>query len=395
MVLDDGTIGTAAVPSGASTGEHEALELRDHDQKRFGGKGVQKAVARVNGAIAAAVKGLSADDQQKIDQTMIALDGTPGKSNLGANAILGVSLACARAAAESVHLPLYQYLRQNLFTWVSGWNLPRPMFNVLNGGVHAGWAMDIQEYMLVPQQAECAEQIRCGVEVFHALGQMLAKRKLPVTVGDEGGYAPKLAGNEAVIKLLVAAVERAGYQSGRDVRYSLDVAASQLYARGKYHWKADRFSGTAAKVIERYRELIARYPMVSIEDGLAENDWDGWTQMTAVLGSSTLLVGDDLFVTQAARVKLGVERKAGNAVLIKLNQVGTLSETVQTMALTRQYGLATIVSHRSGETTDDFIADLAVAGGAQYLKAGSLSRGERIAKWNRLMEIAAEVTDKK
>ncbi len=391
VALSDGSSGTAAVPSGASTGSHEAHELRDGDPKRYAGLGVQRAVANVTGPITKAVVGLDASRQRQADERMIALDGTADKSKLGANAILGVSLALARAAAASLHLPLYQYLRQSFFSGERTWRLPTPMMNVLNGGAHANWSLDFQEFMLLPQQAAVAERVRCGAEVFHALGRLLAKRKFSTAVGDEGGYAPTLGSNEAALKLLLLAITAAGYKSGLDVKLGIDVAASEFYHRGKYRLRVEGRTLTSDQLIARYRRWIQRYPLATIEDGLAEDDWDGWQALTKSLGKSVTLVGDDLFVTNRTRLEQGVARGVANAVLVKVNQIGSLSETVETMVYARAHGYALAVSHRSGETADDFIVDLAAASNAEYLKAGSLSRGERVAKWNRLLAIAAEV----
>ena len=392
VVLDTGASGCSAVPAGASRGQHEARERRDGG-KRFGGLGVRRAVANVTDVIAPALRGLPAADQAVLDARMLTLDTSSGKAKLGANAMLGVSLAAARAAANEAKLPLYRYLRQSLFTDVTGWSLPTPMANILNGGAHAGWSIDFQEFMVLPQQRSAAEQVRCGAEIFHALGRLLARRKLPVTVGDEGGYAPRLSGNEAPLKLLALAVRASGYRLGRDVRFGLDPAASEFYRGGVYRLRSERRSLRTDAMIQRYRAWVKKYPIATIEDGLSEDDWSGWQRLTAALGASVTLVGDDLFVTDTARLQRGIDQGVANAILVKPNQVGTLTETVAAMRLARSHGYQIAVSHRSGETTDTFIVDLAVAGQAEYLKAGSFSRGERVAKWNRLMAIAEQVAD--
>ncbi|MDD5110141.1 MAG: phosphopyruvate hydratase [Patescibacteria group bacterium] len=391
VVLSDGTAATAAVPSGASTGVHEAHELRDGDAKRYGGSGVLRAVANVNGPIATALRGTAVRDVKVIDQRLVTLDGTPNKSKLGANAILGVSMAVVRAAAASARQPLYRFLRSVYFPGVSGWRLPTPMCNIMNGGAHANWSIDVQEFMVLPQQQKVNERIRCGAEIFHVLGKLLKKKRLPTTVGDEGGFAPRLSGNEAALKLVCAAVGQAGYRLGTDVRLGLDVAASGLYQKGKYRFKTDGKTYRAEQLVELYRRWTQRYPLATIEDGMAEDDWEGWKVLTTELKKSTTLIGDDLFVTNTERLQQGIQREVANAILIKPNQVGTVSETAAAINLARQHRYQIAVSHRSGETCDDFITDLAVAANAEYLKAGSFSRGERMAKWNRLMEIAAEV----
>lgn len=388
--LGNGVIGCAAVPAGTSRGAHEARERRDGG-RRYGGFGVRRAVANVEGPIAAGLKGLAVENQAALDARLIELDGTASKGRLGANTLVGVSLAAARAAAAAARLPLFRSLRRALFPEVRGWQLPMVMANILNGGLHASWTADVQEFMVLPQQTSAAEQVRCGAEIFHALGQMLARRKLPSTVGHEGGYAPPLANNEAGILLVCAAVKRAGYRLDRDVKLGLDVAASELYRGRTYRLAREGTTLTADELIARYRRWAAKYPLATVEDGLAEDDWAGWARLTARLGRRLTLVGDDLFATNVSRLRLGLARHVANAVLIKPNQVGTLTETVATMRLARQHGYRLAVSHRSGETADTFIVDLAVAGQAEFLKAGSFSRGERVAKWNRLLEIATEV----
>lgn len=387
VTLRDGALGAAAVPSGASTGRHEAHELRDGDD-RYGGLGVRRAVSHVNGPIARQVVGMPATDQRGLDAQLVALDGTLGKTKLGANATLGVSMAVARAAAASQRLPLFRYLRQRCFSSLGGWRMPVPMCNLINGGLHGGWNLDVQEFMVLPQQTRTSERIRCAAEVFHQLKLVLAKRRQVTAVGDEGGFAPRLPSNEAALKMLVAAVKAAGYRLERDVQFGLDPAASEWYSRGRYRLKVDRVSGNAEAMVERLVRWVARYPIATIEDGLAEDDWDGWAILTRRLGKTVTLIGDDLFVTNPLRLRQGVRRHVANAILIKPNQIGTVSETAETMELARTSGYGMAVSHRSGETNDDFIVDLAVAANADYLKAGSLCRGERVAKWNRLMEIA-------
>ena len=385
--LSGGTIGRAAVPSGASTGVHEALELRDGDSKRYGGKGVLKAVANVNQAIAAKLKGADASNQKAVDDVLIALDGTENKSKLGANAMLGVSLAAAHAAAAASNLPLYRYLNRDAHV------LPVPMMNVLNGGKHADSSVDMQEFMIVPQGAPTfAECIRAGAEVFHALAAVLKKLGHSTNVGDEGGFAPSLGSNEEPLELLLEAIAKAGYKPGSDVAIALDPASSEFCEDGKYVFaRSDESRRDAAEMVKFYSEWIHKYPIVSIEDGLAEEDWDGWKLLTRELGSRVQLVGDDLFVTNPKFLERGIREKVGNSILIKLNQIGTLSETLRTIEIARAAGYSAVISHRSGETEDTTIADLAVASGAGQIKTGSLSRSERTAKYNRLMKIADEL----
>ena len=387
--LASGVVGRAAVPSGASTGEHEAHELRDGDKKRYRGKGVRQAIANVDGPIAAALTSLDASQQARIDRRLLELDGTPNKSKLGANAILGVSMACAHAAASDAGLPLYRYLGGS-----DARVLPVPLMNVLNGGAHADNNVDLQEFMIVPHGfAAFAEALRAGAEVFHTLREVLNERGLATGVGDEGGFAPNLDSNEAALKLLMEAIERAGYRPGApadggQVALALDAAASEFHKSGRYVLEGEGGrSLTSAEMVDYYAQLCARYPIVSIEDGLFEDDWDGWTLLTERLGATTQLVGDDLFVTNPARVRMGLERKAANAVLIKVNQIGTLTETLETIALARENGYANVVSHRSGETEDTTIADLAVATNCGQIKTGSASRSDRIAKYNQLLRI--------
>jgi enolase len=391
-VLDDGSVGVASVPSGASTGSHEALELRDGGA-RYGGLGVLKAVANVNGPIAKAVKGMDGENVRALDEKMIKLDGTPNKSKFGANAILAVSLATARAASVSAKLPLYQFLRKAYSLEFGAYKLPIPMMNVLNGGAHANWTVDFQEFMIVPLQKTESERIRCGAEIFHALGKLLKAKGFATGKGDEGGYAPTLGGNEVAMKMIVAAITKAGYKAWGEVAIALDPASSEFYdAKTKrYILKADKKTLTAEQMISLYEKWMQKYPLISVEDGLAEDDWDNWTRLTRALGSRLQLVGDDLFVTNVERLKQGIDCGAGNAILIKLNQIGTLTETMDAIALARSADYKVVISHRSGETMDTTIADLAVAVNAEYIKTGSLSRSERVEKYNRLLEIETEV----
>ncbi|HVR88879.1 MAG TPA: phosphopyruvate hydratase [Candidatus Limnocylindria bacterium] len=390
VFLAGGAVGTAMVPSGASTGAHEAVELRDGDAKRYGGKGVLTAVGHVDDVIAPELIGESASDQSAIDALLRELDGTADKSRLGANAMLGVSLACARAAAGSVGLPLYRYLGGPIAR-----TLPVPMMNVLNGGKHATDSADMQEYMLVPLgAASFREAVRMGSEVFHALKALLHENGMGTGVGDEGGFAPSgLTSNEQPIELILAAIDRAGYRAGRDCALALDPAATELFTKGKYSLAREKTALDADGMIEKYVDWRDRYPIVSIEDGLAEDDWDGWKKLTRVLGDRMQLVGDDLFVTNVERIRRGVADGCANAVLIKLNQIGTLSETIEAVELAHRSGYAAVISHRSGETEDTTIADLCVALNTGQIKTGSLSRSERVAKYNRLMEIEIELGD--
>ena len=390
VTLASGAFGRAAVPSGASTGEHEALELRDGDADRYGGKGVQLAVQSIEERIAPALNGLLAADQIEIDRLMIELDGTPTKSKLGANAILAVSMAVARAAAEDVGLPLYRYLGGPMAR-----TLPVPMMNILNGGAHATNTVDFQEYMVVPVGAETfADAVRMGAEVFHALKKVLVKRKLSTGVGDEGGFAPDLGTDEDALKVVVEAIESAGYSPGTQVAIALDCAASELFKAGSYTFKKSG-GGTksADAMIELYTRWLDEYPIVSIEDGLSEDDWDGWAKLTASLGDRVQLVGDDLFVTNTERLARGIASDVGNAILIKLNQIGTLTETLESIEMAKANGYQSIISHRSGETEDTFIADLAVATGAGQIKTGSASRTDRVAKYNQLLRIEEQLGD--
>ena len=384
--LASGASGSAMVPSGASTGEYEAHELRDGDEKRYLGKGVLKAVENVNGKIASLLKGSDCLEQSSIDRKLIELDGTPTKSKLGANAILGVSLACAQAAAAFTKAPLFRYLGGP-----NARRLPIPMVNVINGGAHAANTLDFQEFMLVPHSSSTFfENIRIACEVFHTLKKNLRKQGLTTAVGDEGGFAPDLPGSEAAIKFLLDAISDAGYTPGEEVSLALDVAASELFDRqsGQYVFKkssGDKLS--SAQLIDLYSDWCEKFPIVSIEDGLDENDWDGWRSLTEKLGTRCQLVGDDLFVTNTERLARGIENSVANAVLVKLNQIGTVTETLETIDLAHRNSYRAVISHRSGETEDSFIADLAVATGAGQIKTGSVSRGERTAKYNRLLYI--------
>jgi enolase len=390
VALASGAAGRAAVPSGASTGEHEAVELRDGDEKRFGGKGVLEAVRNVNEVIGPRLEGMAAEDQIAVDLAIRALDGTPNKSHLGANALLAVSLAVARAAAQDAGLPLYRYLGGPLARV-----LPLPLMNILNGGAHASNTVDVQEFMVVPIGAETfPEGLRVGVEVFHALKKVLAKRGLATAVGDEGGFAPDLPNDEAALEAIMAAIAAAGYEAGKDVAIALDVAASELYQDSSYVFKKSGGGKKSAdEMIALYKTWIDRYPIVSIEDGLAEDDWAGWAKLTEALASRVQLVGDDLFCTNADRLWRGIEDGVANAILIKVNQIGTLTETLECIELARSNAYGVVISHRSGETEDTFIADLAVATGVGQIKTGSASRTDRVAKYNQLLRIAEELGD--
>jgi enolase len=382
-----GVVEEAMVPSGASTGANEAVELRDGDPHRYGGKGVRKAVMAVNDLIGPAIEGLDATAQREIDQRLIELDGSPNKSQLGANAILGVSLAVARAASVSLAMPLFRYLGGPAAA-----TLPVPMMNVINGGKHAEGALEFQECMIVPLGAESeAEAVRCGSEVFHAIGRILHERGLPTLVGDEGGYAPPLETPQQALDLIVAAIERAGYKPGTDVAIALDPASSEFYEDGKYYPLSRDRAASVDDMIALYAELCDRYPIVSIEDGLAESDWAGWQKLTTALGDRIQLVGDDLFATNVQFLERGIRESAANAILIKLNQIGTLTETLDCIAMAQKAGFGTVLSHRSGETEDTTIADLAVATSAGQIKTGSLSRSDRTAKYNRLMAIEEQL----
>jgi enolase len=388
VILSSGVIGRAAVPSGASTGEHEAIELRDNDKERYGGKGVQNAVQNIQETIAPALAGADAIDQMGIDAALNELDGTPNKGNLGANAILAVSMATARAAAQELGLPLWRYLGGPLARV-----MPVPMMNILNGGAHATNTVDLQEYMIIPVGAESfSEGLRMGTEVFHALKKVLVKRKLSTGVGDEGGFAPDLKSDEEAITVVLEAIEAAGFTPGQQIALALDCAASELHKDGTYTFKKSG-AGTkdAAGMVELYTSWIDKYPIVSIEDGLSEDDWDGWKLLTEAIGDRCQLVGDDLFVTNTERLSRGIEEGVANSILIKVNQIGTLTETLEAIEMARSAGYLSVISHRSGETEDTFIADLAVGTGAGQIKTGSASRTDRVAKYNQLLRIEQQL----
>jgi enolase len=387
VVLEDGTVARAAVPSGASTGQFEAVELRDGDAARYLGKGVERAVENVNSLIANEIVGMDARSQVAIDEMLINLDGTPNKSRLGANATLGVSLVIAKAAAASAGVPLYQYLGG-----VNARVLPVPMMNILNGGKHADNNVDIQEFMIMPVGASSwREALRMGAEVFHALRKVLQRQGLATGVGDEGGFAPNLASNEAALQAIMQAIELAGYVPGEDIALALDIAATELFQEGFYVLAGEGRQLTSAEMVDFYADLIDRFPIASIEDGLAEEDWDGWRLMTEKLGHRVQLVGDDIFVTNTERLARGIENKAANSVLIKLNQIGTLTETLEAIEMAKRAGFTAVVSHRSGETEDTTIADLVVAVNAGQIKTGAPSRGERVAKYNQLLRIEEQL----
>lgn len=384
VILESGIIGRAAVPSGASTGEREALEMRDGDKKRFGGKGVLNAVINVNEKIKPVITGMDVFDQYSIDSAMLELDGTKTKSNLGANAILGVSMACLKAAAKEKKMPLYKYVGE-------GTTLPVPMMNILNGGAHADNKLDFQEFMIIPQRDTIHERVRVGSEVFHALKSVLNERKLSTGVGDEGGFAPDLESNTEGFELIMEAIKKAGYEPGIDVKLAIDVAASEFYSDGKYNLVGEGRSLTTDELINFYKELVSKYPIISIEDPVDENDWEGFAKITKELGNKIQLVGDDLFVTNKECLQKGIDLKAGNAILLKVNQIGTITETLETIKLAKENGYKTIISHRSGETEDTTIADLAVGLDLGQIKTGSMSRTDRICKYNQLMRIEEEL----
>ena len=387
VVLEDGAFGSAIVPSGASTGEHEAVELRDGDQKRYLGKGVLKAVENVNKKLAPHIIDSDATDQANIDRILISLDGTPNKEKMGANAILGVSLAVARAAANSLEVPFYRYIGG-----VNAHVIPTPMMNVINGGSHADWNIDIQEFMIIPTGANTfREALRMGVEVFHHLKSVLKKAGHVVSVGDEGGFAPALKSNEEALQNIMNAIENAGYEPGKDILIALDPASSEFFENGKYNLRSENRLLTANDMVDYYSELVEKYPIVSIEDGLAENDWEGWAVLTEKLGGKIQLVGDDLFVTNSEILSRGIKENIANSILIKLNQIGTVTETLNTIEMAHKAGYKTIISHRSGETEDTTIADIAVAVNSGQIKTGSASRTDRIAKYNRLLRIEEEL----
>lgn len=392
VYLDCGVYGEASVPSGASTGTYEALELRDGDKKRYGGKGVLQAVDNVNAAVSKLLIGEEVAEQEKIDRKMIELDGTENKSKLGANAILSVSLAVARAGAAVEGKELYQYLRNKFWQNEKKWVMPLAMMNVLNGGKHAPGSVDLQEFMIMPKAKTFSESLRWGAEIYQGLKKLIYDQGLPVGVGDEGGFMPKLKSHRAVLELLVQAIKAAGYEPEKQAAIALDPAASEVYIDGKYVLKTENKELTSEEMVEMYADWVKQYPVVSIEDGLAEDDWEGFRLMTKKLGGKIQIVGDDLYVTNVKRLKQGIKEKATNAILIKLNQIGTLTETVQAIKLARQNKMAVIISHRSGETEDSFIADLAVASNCGQIKTGAPCRSERIAKYNRLLEIERELS---
>ncbi|NLM25788.1 MAG: phosphopyruvate hydratase [Firmicutes bacterium] len=389
VILADGSIGRAIVPSGASTGAFEAVELRDGDKSRFLGKGVLKAVANVNEIIAPEIIGMDASRQVEIDKVLIELDGTPNKGKLGANAILAVSMAVARAAAESVGLPLYQYLGG-----VNAHELPVPMMNILNGGEHADNNVDIQEFMIMPVSAKSfREALRMGAEVFHNLKSVLASKGLNTAVGDEGGFAPNLQSNEEAIQVILEAVEKAGYKPGEDICIALDVAATELFKDGKYHLTGEGKVLDTDEMIAYYQDLVSKYPIVSIEDALSEDEWDGWKKLTEAIGDKVQLVGDDLFVTNTERLAKGIDLGIANSILIKVNQIGTLTETLNAIEMAKRAGYTAVVSHRSGESEDTTIADLAVATNAGQIKTGAPSRTDRVAKYNQLLRIEEDLDE--
>ncbi|MBR4926789.1 MAG: phosphopyruvate hydratase [Alphaproteobacteria bacterium] len=389
VVLDDGSFGRAAVPSGASTGAHEAVELRDGDATRFGGKGVQKAVNAVNVDLYDEIIGMDATEQIEIDRTMIELDGTENKGRFGANAILGISLAVSKAAAESAGLPLYRYIGGTL-----AHTLPVPMMNILNGGKHADNPIDIQEFMIMPVGAtSCSEAIRMGAEVFQALKSNLKKAGMNTNVGDEGGFAPAIGSAKEALDFIVKSIETAGYKPGDDVVIALDAASSEFYKDGKYHLEGEGKVLTNAELVKYYEELVNTYPIMSIEDGMAEDDWEGWDMLTKTLGGRIQLVGDDLFVTNTKRLSMGIEKQVANSILVKVNQIGSLTETLEAVDMAHRAGYTAVLSHRSGETEDATIADIAVATNCGQIKTGSLSRSDRLAKYNQLIRIEEELGD--
>jgi len=389
VVLEDGFVGRAAVPSGASTGAHEAVELRDGDKKRYLGKGVLKAVEAVNGEIYEALRGMEAEDQRRIDAALIALDGTKNKSRLGANAILGVSLAAAKAAADASGLPLYRYVGGT-----SAYVLPVPMMNIINGGAHADNPIDIQEFMIMPVGADtCRDSIRIGSEIFHTLRKALKDAGHNTNVGDEGGFAPNLKSADEALGFITKSIEAAGYKPGDDVVLALDCAATEFYKNGKYHIEGEGKVLDSGQMAKYLGDLVSRYPIVSIEDGMSEDDWAGWKQLTDAIGTRCQLVGDDLFVTNTERLSQGIKQGIANSILVKVNQIGSLSETLDTVSMAQRAAYTVVMSHRSGETEDSTIADLAVATNAGQIKTGSLSRSDRLAKYNQLIRIEEELGD--
>jgi enolase len=390
VILESGVMGRAAVPSGASTGTREAIEMRDGDAKRYGGKGVTQAVKHVNTEIREALLGKNAANQTDIDNTMLALDGTDNKSKLGANALLAVSMACARAAAANEGKPLYAYLSKD-----KNYLMPVPMMNIINGGAHADNSVDLQEFMVMPVGApSMAEAIRYGAEVFHALKKVLHDKGMNTAVGDEGGFAPDLPSNEAAIEVILEAVDKAGYKAGEDIMIAIDAASSEFYKDGKYVLASENKSLSASEFIDVLEDWVNKYPIISIEDGLAEDDWDGWKEITERLGNKVQLVGDDLFVTNTKIFQEGIDKHIANSILIKVNQIGTLTETLAAIDMAKQAGYTAVISHRSGETEDTTIADLAVATSAGQIKTGSMSRSDRVAKYNQLIRISEELGDK-
>lgn len=390
VTLESGIFAIAKVPSGASTGSHEALELRDGG-KRYGGKGVLRAVKNVNTIIAPALKGINVQKIKEIDERMIVLDGRKDKSSLGANAILAVSMACARAGALTLNMPLYQYIRQAYALPEKGYRLPVPMMNILNGGRHADNGLSIQEFMILPRHKLFRERVRMGSQIFHALGNILSQKGYATSVGDEGGFAPELLNNERGLQLIIEAIKYTGWEPGKNVYLGLDVAASEFYRHGNYYFVGKKQGWRSEKMIATFSQWVKKYPILTIEDGLAEDDWANWQLLTKELGKKVTLVGDDLFVTNVERIKRGITEGVGNAVLIKLNQIGTLTETIAAITLAQNNDYQVAISHRSGETSDTFIADLSVAVNAEFIKTGSMSRSERVEKYNRLMEIELEL----
>jgi len=383
ITLINGVMGRSSVPSGASTGSKEAVELRDGDEQIYFGKGVTRAINNVNQVIAKEIEGMEVDDQGAIDQAMISLDGTPNKKNLGANSILAVSMAVAHAGANNQKKNLFEYINPN-----GPYSLPTPMMNIINGGMHADNNIDIQEFMIIPAgRPSFSEAIRCGAEIFQSLKNILSKKKLATTVGDEGGFAPNLDSNEAALQLIIESIESAGYESGKDVFLGLDCASTEYYKNNKYHLTSENLALNSNEMVDYLHTLCNKYPILSVEDGMSEDDWDGWASITNRLGKNTQLVGDDLFVTNPKILKQGIDKKIANSVLIKVNQIGTLTETYQTINLAKSVGYSTVISHRSGETEDTTIADIAVAFNAMQIKTGSMSRSERIAKYNQLLRI--------
>lgn len=397
VVLTSGSWGRAAVPSGASTGEHEAVELRDEDKKRYIGKGVLKAVANIHDKIAPVVKGLDAGDQKKLDQTMCQLDGSPNKAVLGANAILAVSMASCRASASEQQKPLYEHIRSVFNLSFKNYIMPVPLMNILNGGKHADNNVDLQEFMIVPvKEGSFRDAIRIGVEIFHSLKGVLKHKGYSTSVGDEGGFAPNLGSNEEALQVIVEAIQSIGYVPGKDVLFALDPASSEFYKNGTYVLEGEKTDKTksSAQMVAFYAQLVSRYPIISIEDGLAEDDWNGWKELTDAIGDKVQIVGDDLFVTNTVRLQQGIDTKTANSILIKVNQIGSLTETIDAVQMAHNAGYTAIISHRSGETEDTFIADLAVALNTGQIKTGSASRTDRLCKYNQLIRIEEELKDK-